>query len=96
MNVQRLKELPPWAWVAASAVAGLGFLMWHRFSNDDDDTDWTTAKESQPGAVQPFPYQATGPAHGQGRPMQTINGFRERSYPGLLDVHFGMSLGGED
>lgn len=43
-----LEKVPPWGWVAGVAFLGVAFLAWHAYVNDDDDTDWTAAKETQP------------------------------------------------
>lgn len=85
----RLAQIPPWVWVAVTAVAGVGVLAYHRYAQDDTDTDWTTAKESQPPMRAPYP--DTPAAHGEGRPMETGVGFRQRSYPGTLaDADFSI------
>jgi len=43
-----LERIPPWGWVAGAAFLGVVVLAWHEYVNDDDDVDWTAAKESQP------------------------------------------------
>ena len=57
-------------------------LAWHRYAQDDDDTDWTRAKET------PAPVMVSLPVvpgqHGAGSPMSCNVGFRSRAYPGSL------------
>jgi hypothetical protein len=77
----KLRALPPWAWVGVALVAGVGVLTWHRYARDDEDTDWTTPKETQAPLVAAFPVPGQ---HGTGSPMSCSAGFRTRSYPGSL------------
>lgn len=51
----KLRQIPPVGWIALAALAGVVFLCWHAYARDDDDTDWTTPKETQAPAVVPFP-----------------------------------------
>lgn len=82
--IAKLRAMPPWLWIVLSGVVGLAALTWLRYAQDDDDTDWTTAKETQPPTAAPFP-AATG---GTGR---TTSAFRGRSYPDTLsDASFSI------
>jgi hypothetical protein len=93
--VGRLRNLPPWSWVVAVGAAGLVFLLWHSYANNDDDTSWTGV--DQPPTAAEFPTAPPfGVAHGSGRPLGCCPAFRGRRHPGVLDVNFGMSLGGDN
>lgn len=84
--IQRIKAVPPSAWLAAAALGGLVFLAWHSYARDDQDTDWTTPKETQAPLVVPFPVPGQ---HGSGSPMSCNVGFRSRAYvPSLAAADF--------
>jgi hypothetical protein len=91
--IERLKTVPPAAWLLAVAALGLVVLTWHRYAQDDNDTDWTSPKEAQPPAVVAFKPQAPA-GHGHGRPMGVDVGFRSRAYPGSL-IEADFSIVGE-
>lgn len=80
--MDRLRAIPPAGWVGVALVAGLGFVVWHAYARDDDDTDWTMAKETQAPLVAPFP--VVPGQHGSGSPMSCNLGFRSRAYAGSL------------
>jgi hypothetical protein len=91
--VGRLKNLPPWSWVVVAGLAGMVFLLWHSFANNDDDTSWTSV--DQPPTVAEFPTAPPfGPAHGAGRPLGYCPAFRSRRHAPVLDVNFDLSAGG--
>lgn len=80
--IARLRAVPPVAWVVLTAVVGLAVLAWHQYAQDDQDTDWTSAKESPAPIMAPL---AISPgAHGSGSPMSCNGGFRSRSWPSSL------------
>lgn len=79
--IDKVKDVPPLAWMAAAAVLGLGALAWHRYATDDADADWTTGKESQPPTAAQFPVPGQ---HGSGQQMACSPAFRGRSYAGSL------------
>jgi len=78
----KLRAIPPSGWVSLAAIAGVVFLAWHHFANDDMDTDWTTPKETQAPEVSPFP--SSPGVHGSGAPMSHSAPFRSRAYPPSL------------
>ncbi len=85
-----LKQVPPWAWVVLTAVAGLSALAYHRWARDDDDQDWTTAKETQAPVVANFPQAPAmhGTCSTKGcrhdGSLAVHGAFRARAYPGSL------------
>ena len=89
MIISQVRRVPPAAWVAVTAVIGLGVLAYHAYAQDDQDTDWTTAKESQPPMRAPYP-NVPGWAY-ESRPMDPGPAFRSRSYPdSLAGAHFSI------
>jgi hypothetical protein len=94
--IERLRRVPPQAWVAAVVVIGLVFLMWQRFQDDVDDTSWTDVSQPPMVAALPPMLCETGPAHGSGRPMACNVGFRSRRYDDVLSADLGgFSLGAQ-
>lgn len=86
MNVQALKQVPPWAWIAVTAAVGLAALTWLRYAQDDEDTDWTTPKETQP----PRQVRSEVPS-GDRRSGRLSGAFRMRAYPSTLaDASFSI------
>lgn len=83
-----MRDIPPWMWVALVSVAGLAGLAWHRWANDDDDHDWTSAKEHQ------APVTAAITAHGAGAPMSCGQAVRGRAYPASLAAADCSLVGG--
>lgn len=77
-----LKDVPPWAWVVLTAVLGVGALAYHKYAQDDTDTDWTQARDSQPPMRAPYP-NSPG-TESPGRPMGVSAAFRSRAYPDSL------------
>lgn len=78
--MDRVRQVPPWVWIAVAAAAGLGVLTFHRFAQDDTDEHWTTVE--QPPAQAALP---NVPGHDHVcAPMATCCGFRSRGYPGSL------------
>lgn len=88
----RLRQIPPWAWVVLAAVAGVVALTYHSYAQDDQDTDWTTPKEQQAPAVASFPI-APGQT-GTGSPMSVNAAFRSRAFPASL-ISADFSIIGE-
>lgn len=90
--VAKLRSIPPAMWVAAVAVVGLVFLVWHQYVLDDEDKDWTTPKETPAPANAPIPLGTEFPGtHSTGRQMAAGPGFRSRSYPATLaDANFSI------
>lgn len=87
--IAKLKQIPPTGWIALTALAGVVFLAWHKYSQDDIDTDWTSPKELQAPMVAAF--QPVPGMHGEGRQMGCSSGFRSRGYPGtLVDANFSI------
>lgn len=89
--IAKLKAVPPLAWLGLVLVAGLGVLAWHRYALDDQDTDWTGAKETPAPLMAALPL--TPGQHGSGTPMSCNTGFRSRSYPVSLTASESSVIG---
>lgn len=89
MILQKVRAVPPGAWVVVAAAVGLGVLAYHQYAQDDADQDWTMGAADQPPMRSPYP---DVPAqHGSGSPMSANPGFRSRAYPGsLADADFSI------
>lgn len=38
--VRAAATAPPYVWMALAAVVGMAVLIWHKFGQDETDTDW--------------------------------------------------------
>lgn len=75
-----INKVPALVVFGVAAFAGVWFLTWHRFANDDADTEWLDP--GQPPAQVALP---TVPGvHGSGSPMSCNDAFRGRCYPDVL------------
>lgn len=90
--MNRLREVPPWVWIAVTAAAGLAVLTYHRFAQDDSDPHWQQI-EQPPTTASLLPEAPTGHDH-VCAPMATCCGFRSRSYAPSL-THASFSIVGE-
>lgn len=88
--MDRIREVPPWAWIALAAAAGLAVLTYHRYATDDSDEHWGGVDQPPTQAALP---QAPGHDH-ICAPMATCCGFRSRAYPPSL-THADFSIVGE-
>lgn len=90
-----VRQVPAWAWVVLVALAGVGFLVWHRYAGDDADTDWHNPMEVAPAPANVFPPIVPTPGvYGCRSPMLTSGAMRGRAYPGVL-ADVCVSLGGD-
>jgi hypothetical protein len=74
-----IRSVPGWLVGAVAVMAGLGYLTWHKFANDDSDEAWLDP--GQPPAQVALPLVS---AHGSASPMSCNTGFRSRCYPDVL------------
>lgn len=92
--LDRLRQLPPAAWIAAVMGAGLAFLVWHRYSQNDADSDWHNPMDAPVAptlAGLPVSKPAYPAQHGGGRQMACSPAFRARSYaPDLVSADFSI------
>lgn len=88
----KVRGIPPAGWVALVAVAGVTYLIWHQFANDDGDSDWTTPKETQPPPSVPLFAFSPG-AHGGGSPMGCNSALRDRRWPDTLTESSASIIG---
>lgn len=75
----KIDSVPGWLVGGVAVMAGLGFLTWHKFANDDSDEAWLDP--GQPPAQVALPLVS---AHGGGSPMSCNGGFRSRCYPDVM------------
>lgn len=74
--VAKVQQVPLWFWISLLLVGCLGFLMWHKFYNDDEDKLWTDPEAAPINADLQVGFQRTL------KDMHTpIYGNRERCYP---------------
>ena len=74
-----IRNVPGWLVGSAAVMAGLGYLTWHKYANDDSDEQWLDP--GQPPSQVALPLVS---AHGSASPMSCNQGFRSRCYPDLL------------
>ena len=74
-----IRAVPMWIVAGVAVMASLGFLTWHKFTNDDSDEAWLDP--GQPPAQAALPLV---PAHGTCSPMSCNTGFRSRMYPDVM------------
>lgn len=92
--IDKLRQVPPGAWIILALAGGIGALAFHAFSRDPDDGAWTKPSGAQPPERAPFSAVPCQPA--PSRPMDVGVAFRSRAYADdLLSADFSF-IGGID
>lgn len=86
----KARQIPPAAWFGLLVIAGVVFLTWHSYAQNEQDNDWTNppADEQPPVNVGVFGVSDDVP------PGACGGAFRSRCYPGSLSSSRTSHIGG--
>jgi hypothetical protein len=92
--IEKLRAVPPMAWVGFAILGGMAAIAYHQFSQNPDDGAWTIPSGQQPPPMAPYSCVPCQPS--PNRPMDPGPAFRSRAYADTLTKADFSFIGGID